>query len=79
MSVEHLEIQVYELQKELNSTNTSHILHAIMTLLTGGFWAIIWIVCYLIDDSKRNKLERQIDALNLRIIVNGRNNSVDTK
>lgn len=26
---------------------TNHILHAILTLLTGGLWAIIWIAIIL--------------------------------
>lgn len=30
---------------------TNHVLHAILTLLTGGFWGIIWIALVL---SRRN-------------------------
>lgn len=29
------------------SKDTSHVFHCIMTILTGGFWAVIWACLYL--------------------------------
>ena len=35
-------------EARINATRrTSHVLHLILTIFTGGLWAIIWILCGL--------------------------------
>lgn len=37
----------------------AHIIHFILTILTGGFWLPIWILCALCSgSSKRNKMQK---------------------
>ena len=39
--------------------STSHILHLILTIVTGGFWIIIWILCALLNGQHNRKLLQQ--------------------
>lgn len=55
-----------ELEVELQNISTWHIFHLVLTLLTGGFWAIIWVVCGLSNSQKRNKLNDRINSMHRR-------------
>lgn len=43
--------------------NTSHILHVIMTVLTGGLWLIVWGITMRSNDSHNKKLDMQINQI----------------
>jgi hypothetical protein len=43
--------------------NTNHILHVIMTVLTGGLWLIVWGITMRSNDSHNEKLDRQINQI----------------
>lgn len=43
--------------------NTNHILHVIMTVLTGGLWLIVWGITMRSNDSHNKKLDRQINQI----------------
>lgn len=43
--------------------NTNHILHVIMTVLTGGLWLIVWGLTMRSNDSHNKKLDRQINQI----------------
>jgi hypothetical protein len=37
--------QTCEKQVLIKRKGTNHLLHLLLTLLTGGFWIIVWILC----------------------------------
>ncbi len=43
--------------------NTSHILHVIMTVLTGGLWLIVWGITMRSNDSHNKQLDMQINQI----------------
>lgn len=43
--------------------NTNHILHVIMTVLTGGLWLIVWGLTMRSNDSHNKKLDKQINQI----------------
>ena len=45
--------------------NTNHILHVIMTVLTGGLWLIVWGLTIRINDAHNKKLDKQINQIML--------------
>jgi len=42
---------------------TNHILHVIMTVLTGGLWLIVWGITMRSNDAHNKKLDRQINQI----------------
>lgn len=45
--------------------NTNHILHVIMTVLTGGLWLIVWGLTIRSNDAHNKKLDKQINQIML--------------
>lgn len=45
--------------------NTNHILHVIMTVLTGGLWLIVWGLTMRSNDSHNKNLDKQINQIML--------------
>lgn len=43
--------------------NTNHILHLIMTVLTGGLWLIVWGMTMRNNDAHNKKLDMQINQI----------------
>lgn len=43
--------------------NTNHILHVIMTVLTGGLWLIVWGITMRSNDAHNRKLDKQINQI----------------
>ncbi|WP_156827033.1 zinc-ribbon domain-containing protein [Geopsychrobacter electrodiphilus] len=39
---------------------TSHILHLILSVITGGLWIIIWVLVAISNSSDNSKIESQI-------------------
>ena len=42
---------------------TNHILHVIMTVLTGGLWLLVWGITMRSKDSRNRKLDKQINQI----------------
>ena len=42
---------------------TNHILHVIMTVLTGGIWLIVWGIIMRSNDAHNKKLDKQINRI----------------
>lgn len=55
--------EIRKLERELSETKTNHILHLILTLITGGFWGIVWLIVAISNNSQRNNLEDRIAIL----------------
>jgi hypothetical protein len=41
--------------------DTNHVLHLIMTILTGGLWLIVWLIVTSNKNSHNKKLDKQIN------------------
>lgn len=41
------------LQNDIDSCKTNHILHLILTVLTGGLWAFVWVLVSFSNSRKR--------------------------
>jgi hypothetical protein len=44
---------------------TNHILHVIMTVLTGGLWLLVWGITMRSNDAHNNKIDKQINQIML--------------
>ncbi|MGF6329848.1 hypothetical protein ABH909_002726 [Pseudomonas sp. BS3782 TE3695] len=53
--------KLFVLTSQKKSTN--HILHVIMTVLTGGLWLIVWGLTMRSNDAHNTKLDRQINQI----------------
>jgi hypothetical protein len=42
---------------------TNHILHVIMTVLTGGLWLVVWGLTMRSNDSHNKNLDKQINQI----------------
>lgn len=51
--------KILMLQKEKSEINTSHVVHLILTILT-GLWAIVWVIAGLRNISKRKAIDVKI-------------------
>lgn len=45
--------------------NTNHILHLIMTVLTGWLWLFVWGITMLSNDAQNKKFDKQINQVML--------------
>ena len=52
--------ELNKLQRQYSSEKTSHLVHFVLSLLTGGFWVPIWILSALSTSSSKSRYERQI-------------------
>ncbi len=39
---------------------TSHVLHLLLSVITGGIWILIWILVAISNSSENTKIDRQI-------------------
>jgi len=53
--------KLFVLTSQKKSTN--HILHLIMTVLTCGFWLLVWGITMRSNDAHNRKLDRQINQI----------------
>ena len=56
-----IELDLKEMERNYEELKTNHILHAILSILTGGIWLIVWFVAANSNGSKRAKLKVLID------------------
>lgn len=48
---------------EMRKKKTSHILHLLLSLITGGLWIIVWIICALSNRSYNAEIDKQINKV----------------
>jgi len=53
--------QLFVLSTQKKKTN--HILHLILTVLTGGLWLFVWGITMRSNDSHNKKLDKQINQI----------------
>jgi len=44
--------------QEMASHKTNHILHLLLSIVSAGFWVIIWLIISASNTSKRNKIRK---------------------
>ncbi len=60
--------QMMILSLQQQKKQTSHILHLLLSLLTGGLWLIIWLWCGVANSSHNGKIDKQIADVNAAIM-----------
>jgi len=45
-----------------SNTKTSHVIHLVLTLLT-GFWVIIWVICAVSNNNTRSECDKRVSRL----------------
>ena len=52
--------------------SVSHILHAILTVVTVGLWAIVWLCCFAYASQHNSKIDDQVRVIELSQIASNR-------
>ena len=42
---------------------TSHLLHLVLSVITGGLWVAVWIICALSNSIENKRIDRLINKL----------------
>lgn len=53
----------YAVILEMRKKKTMHILHLILSVLTGGVWLLVWWICALSNSWENHKIDKQIEKL----------------
>lgn len=48
---------------EMRKKKTSHVLHLLLSIITCGFWVVIWLLCALSNRIENWKIDRQINKI----------------
>lgn len=49
----------YYLHK-INDSKTNHLLHLVLSILTGGLWLPVWFILSILNSLKRSHYERKL-------------------
>jgi hypothetical protein len=60
----NIELSLRQAERQLRDLKVNHILHLLLSVLTAGFWAIVWIVLTIKTNRRRKKLEGLVDEAN---------------
>jgi len=61
--MQNIDRQIKQQEMMIADAKTNHILHLILTLLTGGLWLVVWIIIGVINSNKREAAMKKIDLL----------------
>ena len=48
---------------EMRKRRTSHLLHLVLSIFTGGLWVFIWALCTILNMLHNAELARKIDKI----------------
>ena len=51
------------LQLQQRKKKTSHVLHLLLSVLTGGVWLVIWALCSIANASQNSKIDKEIEQV----------------
>lgn len=57
-----------KMEREYDKSQTGHILHLLLTVLTSGIWIIVWAIIASQNKDRRKWLEELIDDSKLALI-----------
>ena len=60
--------QMMILNLQQQKKQTSHVLHLLLSVLTGGLWLVIWLLCGIANASQNSKIDKQIADVNQAIM-----------
>jgi len=52
-----------KLENRLTRSNTSHLLHLVLSIITAGIWIPVWILIALNNATERSRIIRKLDNL----------------
>ena len=56
--------EILKLSAKRNDYKTSHLLHLILSVVTGGIWLFVWVFVTLNNSMERRRWEKKIDKIN---------------
>jgi uncharacterized membrane protein len=60
-------IQTEMLKEQLKSKHdTNHILHLVLSVITFGWWIIVWVLIAIINRSKRDNIEERFTKMQIK-------------
>ena len=62
------------LQLQQRKKKTSHVLHLLLSVLTGGVWLIIWALCGIANASQNSKIDKEIEQVQAMQMQQARGN-----
>ena len=63
-----IELKLKQAERELSGFKVNHILHLLLSVVTVGFWIIVWIVLAVKTNRRSEKLVKLIDEANKSLI-----------
>ena len=51
------------LQLQQRKKKTSHVLHLLLSVITGGVWLIMWALCSIANASQNSKIDKEIEQV----------------
>jgi len=57
---QEIEFSIEQLKSKIASTRVNHILHLILSIITVGFWLIVWILVVIGSNSERSSYEKAL-------------------
>ena len=64
----NIELELDKIEKKYNRAKTNHILHLLLSLITMGFWMIIWLFIANSNIRRRAKLDNTIEEYKKSLI-----------
>ena len=62
------------LQLQQRKKKTSHVLHLLLSVLTGGLWLIVWLCCNIANASQNSKIDKEIEQVQTMQLQQARGN-----
>ena len=62
------------LQLQQRKKKTGHVLHLLLSVLTGGVWLIIWTLCSIANASQNSKIDKEIEQVQTMQMQQARGN-----
>ena len=62
------------LQLQQRKKKTSHVLHLLLSVLTGGVWLIVWALCSIANASQNSKIDKEIEQVQTMQMQQARGN-----
>ncbi len=63
-----IELKLKQTERELDGFKVNHILHLILSIVTVGFWIIVWIILTIKTNRRGERLMKLIDEANIALV-----------
>ena len=60
MSIPYTDQEVHVMLSKKQSV--SHVLHLILSIITGGLWIVVWVLCSISVSHENSRIDRKIAA-----------------